>query len=368
MTKFRLRRVLAVVVASGLAAFLLAEVTLRWLLFGDVSLGEPLREPSYYAHWQSPEFRTLTAAFDRETRRHPFFDRGVGWTKEGLAPETYASADEERLGDRRPILFYGDSFTSCVTGPADCWEGLVDASELGRTHGLVNLGVGGYGLGQMLLLMRSTLDRFADRDPIVIVGILVDDDLDRSALPVRGFPKPYFVPEDGALTLRPLVHATAADYAAATTIGIRSYAWRLAVLGSGVLPDRAGLALAGEGALVAYRMELNRLLLEALREELTSRGLEHFFVVFHGRRAFRSRGPYTWREPFLLDTLDELGLPRVSSKRALRADAARTGRDESAYFLDEDPGANHYTPTANAVVFEALQRGLRGEYDDESPD
>ena len=95
------------------------------------------------------------------------------------------------------MLLFGDSFCECATPPEECWQGLLERSPLGPRFALVNYGTGGYGLDQVLLLARRVLDRWRGRDPLVVVGILVDDDLDRDALALRNFPKPRFRLADG---------------------------------------------------------------------------------------------------------------------------------------------------------------------------
>ncbi len=361
------RRALLVGGASALAACLLAEGALRFLLFGEGDLAErwgaSLRADWNFTHWQSEEAYVLQATFapKKSGVRHPLFDAELGWTRDGIEPGSRRHEAEARLGDRRPILFYGDSFVRCATEPVDCWEGIVERSALAGDHVLVNFGVDGYGVRQIYLLLNDTIDRFVERDPIVVVGILVDDDLDRSDLPLRHFPKPRFILAEGDLVLRPPEHATAAEYAAANPAGIRSYAWRYLLFGSRVVPRRIALRLTGDAARVERTKALNRRLVEEIRRELVARGLEHFFVLFHGTMAMHEVGPYGWQEPFLYEVFEELGAPFVSSKRALLEDADRHGRVPFDYFHHEMPGKDHYLPMANEVVFEALLRGLRGE-------
>ena len=61
-------------------------------------------------------------------------------------------------------------------------------------------------------------------------------------------------------------------------------------------------------------------------------------------------------------TLEELGIPYVSSREALFADHVATGRDAGDYFLREGSFRGHYTASGNEAVFPAMLDGLRGKY------
>jgi hypothetical protein len=100
-------------------------------------------------------------------------------------------------GDARRIVVIGDSF-------AFGW-GVVDGEtyaarleeSLPRCE-VVNLGVGGYGTDQMLLMLESEGLRY--RPDLVIVG-LVSADTDRNLVSFRDFAKPHFVLDRGSLRL-----------------------------------------------------------------------------------------------------------------------------------------------------------------------
>ena len=61
--------------------------------------------------------------------------------------------------------------------------------------------------------------------------------------------------------------------------------------------------------------------------------------------------------------LERLGMPYISAKSLLRADARATGRGIQDYFLQEGGVRRHYTPLANGIVFEAFRRGIAGHFD-----
>lgn len=353
---------------AALVAFLTAEACLRFLLFSDAALaqrlGRRLRDESHFADWRTPEAWVLKARLGRDEAGrapHPFSDPLLGWLKGDVPGAPYRHAGEDQLGGRRPVLLYGDSFAACTTERADCWEGLLAAGPLGGELALLNFGVGGYGVDQMLLLLRATIDRYADRDPLVIVGILVDDDLDRCALALRTWPKPRFTLVPGGLVLEPPAGSTA-EFLEEHPPAIRSYAWRFALF-AWESPGPLQRGLTGRNAADRRLQALNRALVQELSRELAARDLDFFFVIFHGLNGAAEVGPFTWRERLLYETFAELELPFVSSKRALLEHAAANGREMGSYFAQEMPGLNHYTPEGNRVVFGALEAGLRGEFE-----
>lgn len=358
------RRRLVLVALAVLAAGFLAEGTLRFLLFSAAAAGTApatrLRNELHFADaYSDDDAWVLRARFQPgpAAKRHPRFHARLGWVSEAIDPESLSHADEPVPEDQRLVLLYGDSFARCLTQRGDAWEGLLERSRLGPSHQLLNLGVGGYGLDQIELLLDATIERHAARKPLVIVGILAEDDLDRTALALRNFPKPRYELVGDALTLHPPLAASASEFATLRPPSIHSYLGRL-VLFRG-LPKRVRWALTGEEERREAKRVLCRALLERMHARLETLGLEHFVVLFHAEKAMATSGPYSWQEPFLYATLRELGIPFVSSKRALLEDIAATGLAPETYV----PLERHYDARANAVVFRAFERGLTGEFE-----
>lgn len=363
-----LARALAVCAGLALAA-LLVEGALRFLLFSDFAhahgLGWQLRNPSLYAPREAgrENWKLRVPLGLEDGRRSPDFDARFGWLTSTIDPTTLAHVDEARVGARRPVLLFGDSYAGCVAEAGTCWQDLLEASPLAARYCLLNYGVGGYGLDQVRLLMEPVLARFAQRDPLVVVGILVDDDLDRPYLALRSFPKPWFTLAGSELVLHGLEHEDANAYLRDHPVGIRSYLWRWFLFGSRLVPRRAALRWSDEADHVEAKRALDRRLLEEIERLLAARGMDSFVVLFHARRALEAPGPYSWQEPFLYAAFEELGIPFVSSKRALRAHLARTGLAAEELYLRSGPGINHYTGATIGVVFETLRDGIEGRFE-----
>lgn len=286
----------------------------------------------------------------------------LGWLDPAVRPD-YGHVDEAAVGDRRPVLLFGDSFAHCVTPAGECWQGLLERSELGPGMALLNYGVGGYGLGQVTLLLEQVLARPWTNDPLIVIGILVDDDLDRTYLSLRDAPKPRFELVAGELVLHPPAGPRPSDALAADPPEVTSYLWRYLVHGAGLFGREARAAWSPEADHVAVKEAVSARLLERIVADCRAHGRDFFFVLFHGRRVMERAPGRRWQEPFLLEELARLGVPYVSSRERLEAGARARGLSISQLFSVEGPAANHYTPAANELVFAALADGLRGRFD-----
>jgi hypothetical protein len=364
----RLRRLL-LLLTSVVVGIVLLELSMRVLLFskigGETGLGKRLRQAQLYAPKQSREYWKLYTVFSGAGTKHAHgcFDWRFGWRTEDIDPATLAHVDEPLLGDRTPILLFGDSYAHCLESSRVCWEDLLETSELSRGYCLLNYGVGGFGVDQAYLMMHAVLARFRHKHPIVILGILVEDDLDRSYLPLRRTPKPSFVIEGEELTLRPVEQPSPREFLEANPVGITSYFWRLCLYGTRLLPRDVVATLASERAELQEKAAINRGILGLVAQEFAGLDGRGFVALFHGESALTSAGPYGWQEPFLYRTLEELGLPFVSCKRYLRAYLRQSGRKAKSLYYHDPASANHYTDDGNAIVFSALLDGLKGNFE-----
>jgi len=360
-----LARLVYVIVASAL----LSELLVRTLLFSDIGfiarLGEPLREPGNFAdHRNEEQYWTLQYKLnDDRTRPIPNPDPLLGWVRKTVTPVTYEHADEATRGGRRPVLLFGDSYAQCVR-EFECWQELLEASGLSPRLFMLNYGCGGYGLDQIVLHMERALDRYSDDDPIVIVSILIDSDLDRDMLGFRGWPKAQFrVGEDGeAEYIDRVLPASSEIYLEESGVGIRSYAWRWLLHGSDLLPHTWQRDLSNRLELDKYKRTLARALIRRAVNGLEERGVDYFFVLFHGPMSHDPKPVQAWQEPLLRDELDRRRAPYVSSRPEIDA-AFEEGMSLETFYVQAGRGKSHYTAEANAIVFNSFLRGLRGEFE-----
>jgi len=352
----------------GLAALLLLELAIRWLLFSPPSALESMARRLQHAQlfaapWEDDYWRLRYLFRDPARARRPRSHPLLGWHTPKIDPESFDHVDRGGLEGRRPLLLYGDSFAACVTPEADCWQGLLEASRHGTEYALLNYGTGGYGLDQTYLLARASLAQYVAERPLVVIGILVDDDLDRTNLRMRGWPKPYLVASaSGRLELDEPVAQDEAQFLAAHPLEIRSYLWRYLVCGSGRMPASVENRVTGRSRAQGRTRERSRLILESLAQDLQGADVDHFVVLFHGPAAEETPPgePQNggWRESFLVAELERLDLPYVLSSLEL---AASRG---AGLFVDAGPPlAGHYSAAGNRAVFGAFLRGIEGRFD-----
>jgi len=360
-------RKLAVSAVTAAACLAILEAGLRVLLFHDADwsarLGHRLREEGLYADRWSNRLWVLRHRFtDPQDRKPPpRFDEQLGWLPACITPGTYEHADEAKVAGRRPFLLYGDSFAECVKHAGVRFQDVLEESPLASEWALVNYGTGGYGLDQAVLLFERSIDRWLEREPVVAIGVYVDDDLDRCTLYQREWPKPRFVLDaSGALLLESPVIPDVERWIARHPLPATSYVFRYLVYGADVLPRNESEWLLGRGDHGAETKAVCRGILDRLAASLDRLGLQAFVVLFHGERYVEETD---WREHFLTAELTRLGIPWVSSRVAILEDARKTGRPIAAYYLQEGPGSGHYGATGNRVVFTSLGRGLSGAFD-----
>lgn len=361
---------LALALALGAcASCALAELALRFFLFNTsrfaLEHGRSLRELSFYGdrssddevwklQWRMNDAAILRDAGDPDPR--------LGWTGT-VARGTYLHPDAGKVGERRPVLLYGDSFSQGVTEPEAGFTALLERSELARTHALLNYGVGGYGFDQTYLFLRATLDTWTARDPIVLVGCFVDDDLDRSVLTFRGWPKPRFGLEGETLVEPQPVETSTSVWLEQHPLSIDSYLWRFLKYRRRILPRPVQVWLRGDERRLAEKRALNRALLVAVHRLLEERKLRHALIGFLGEGALTHSPGCEWQEDWLASTCREIGLPLVSTRGDLEALCGEDEARRKALFFQDSGPRGHYNATGNAAAFGALRRAIEGNFD-----
>jgi len=364
------RRRLRVVLVCLVLGLILPEVIIRWLLFSESAWARELSSDIRRAHYfADPDLEDaywhLRWALDDSSAKHqgPPHDQRLGWVNSRFDSESREHLMEDELPGRRPVLMYGASFVDCMTERRHCFERLMRNSELGPEHCLRNYGVGGYGIDQVLLLMQDSIDFYAEEDPVVIFGIVLDSDLERCVLGFRAWPKPRLQLSDGELRLpEPVFGGGSGPYVEAQGIGITSYAWRY-LLHHDRKTNKGGWKglLRGTQAMQAEQNELIDAILLTMRDECESRGLDYFFLFFTSPR---SLPPYdvTPQEKRLTHLFLEEGVPFVHVRPYIMRAAEAYEEGVDALFIPAGPAQHHPNAEGNRVIFEALRDGIEGRF------
>jgi hypothetical protein len=352
---------------GGLA---LVELGFRWLLFGTGTaerLGGSLRHAAYYADPASEDdFWKLFLLLDRTQPPVPAktYHPELGWVSQDIDSATLAHSDADRVGARRPVLLYGDSFARCMGEREDCFESLLERTDLTDRYFVLNHGVQGFGLDQIHLLIDRTVDRYLPQRPVVVVALQLDDALDRTVLSMRGWPKPRLRVAGDALVIEQTPIPSIEQYVSERPLHVFSYALRYLVHGAHVLPRRTAAWIADEFARTEEKQAIDRSILAALVDGLRRRQCEFFVLLFYGEPYLSGAKAPDWREALVLDFCRERSVPFVSAGRALLDDAARTGHPIADYFDHaERESRGHFLPLGNAAAFEALRDGIEGRFD-----
>ena len=189
-----LRR-LGVMLCSTLLVGWAAESCFQAYLFSDWSRGTFHRQPELYADYYTDDlYWYLHQTWRDEPVAFTPHDE-IGWLG-NFAPEDFRHYEEPTLKGRRPILLFGDSFSAC-TPDVQCFEDIIEQDTiLSQDFAVLNYGVGGYGIDQIMMLMENVLPLYPDA--IVVLGMMTLD-IDRAHLRLREAPKPKFDVVEGTL-------------------------------------------------------------------------------------------------------------------------------------------------------------------------
>lgn len=344
---------------------LVAEGGLRWLLFGSTSIGADLRVAGKFAdHHRTDDYWRLHYRWGAEPEPVPerFRDPELGWISSRIDPETFRICHEPSLGDRRRVLLYGSSHVACNTSHGECFESLVRASELSEEYLLSNYGVPGYGLDQTLLMMRRTLPLYADEDPIVVLGLQVDEDLERCTRSIMKWPKPRFELVRGDLR-GPVGDVPGLEEALVEGFDTPSFLAAGVITGIRNLSPRLHRLLSGENRHRDEVEALTRALLEAVMSDLDGRGIESFVMLFQNVETAKVDGNRSWRDALAHRVLSDLEIPFVSGKRALRECAEWSRRPLGMFYGTEGELAGHPNREGNRALVLALLEGLEGRFE-----
>ncbi|HUR26845.1 MAG TPA: hypothetical protein VM509_01555 [Planctomycetota bacterium] len=364
------RKSLLALTLGVIVALLLGELGIRWILFRDGKsfgeLGRTLRRAERYADGNcEDDFWKLNCLLQGEAALEdaPGPHAIMGWTGGGLDPVTYAHPDESAVGDKQLVLLYGDSFAQCNTPPELCFQTILANSDLGQQYAMLNYGIGGYGLDQIYMLIQRSIDRHKDKQPIVIVAILVESDFERSVLEFRGWPKPRLDVVGEKLVERGPVSLSTRDYLAQNPVSIQSYLWRLFLHQTTPFLAAERARWSGASRLTEEKKTLNLRILQEIEHELSSRGLRHFFLLFHAEEgALRRWNEFAWQEQMVVDVCAEHATPLIDT-RAFMDFAADGYKEICARFYGRDaPLLGHHNELGNLICFEAMRQGILGRF------
>jgi hypothetical protein len=348
---------------SATIALLAAEICIRILFFGGSPIGAFLRYPSFYADpYSDDDAYRLQYWLARGAKYSWYPDRLLGWVKPTISPGSYKHAEESDIGNRRPVLLYGDSWAECLAPRAECFGTMFNQNQRVRDKFyLLNYGVGSYGIDQIFLLYKATVQRFDD--PLIIFSFL-DQDLDRAALSAREWPKPFFVLTEKGLELRGTpVEPDWKLYFDTHPPEIWSYLYRLAIYPqNSPVPERVKAFLRGDRAKIRHKEQLSRAILLAAHEDMKKRGLRHVFLVFEetfkvwqSGSQFVGGGPRptaNWHRPFLEKLFADYDIPHIWASKVVEQHTEKGSYDWRKFVLN--PRDNHPNYLYNRLIAERL--------------
>jgi hypothetical protein len=169
-----------------------AEALVQFALFSKRIEIPALEYPSLYADPFSEDAFWVLSTYAAGSR-YPLVpgqvDPILGWPLVKLGEPEEGGADSIQEIENRPLLFFGDSFA--IDLPAMMEPALPQLTGL-------NYAVPGYATDQIFLRVEQVVPQFKDRQPLVLIGILLQD-MDRSLQTFRACQKPYFTLEEGVL-------------------------------------------------------------------------------------------------------------------------------------------------------------------------
>lgn len=259
------------------------------------------------------------------------------------------------MSPKRKILFYGDSFVRGVSDP----EYEIPRNMHGQLDNtaVVDLSCGGYGVGQMFLMFQETHRKV--RDPLILVGLYVDDDLGRSVLSVRTGQKPYFSVRGERLKLEGVpVDPDSRRYFSTHPPEIRSYLVRLISRKFFQHFDPDYLRKAGRQKKIA----VNRKIIEEWHSICRRQDYPLIFVLFYSMHSLNHE---IWQAKFVRALLKDLNIPYIDTKYFLKQHLRRKGMQISDFYVLDGPGRFHHNNIGNKVIADAILGHLKRSEMDE---
>jgi len=343
-------------VISIVTTLVISEYGLRYLLFSDISIAQSLRDPGLFANNNyDDDYWKLWVILDPNTRLisknqlHPKrFDPKLGYVNSEVSEKNYVHRDAKKINGKIPVLLYGDSYAECNVPEKNCFQGILNSNpDFADQYYLINYGVGGYGLDQIYLLYKESINNY--ENPVVIFSLL-EHDMDRTILKFRQVPKPYFEVIGGQLMLQGVpIERFTDDYLLRHPPEINCYLWRLFTRGFLPIPWSEFKA--------AKKKTISKAILVEVNEDLKARNLRHLFFVFQGIKA--PGRTLSWREEFLTNLFDEHKMEYLLTQGILEQRVNESDFDKRHYVISKDD--DHPNRTFNLLVTEAILKWLKKE-------
>jgi hypothetical protein len=336
----------AVILTAGAS-----ELIFRTLLFSKLGFMEKFRTPGLYVDFDLDDnywklYYLFGGKLKPPANPHPL----LGWVGY-FSRETFLHDEASSIKGRKAVLLYGDSFARCVTTEEECFQGILNSDdEFAARCYFLNYGVGNYGVDQIYLLLKSSIDHF--QNPFVIVSLLTQD-IERSTLSVRIGQKPYFELVDGEIVLQGIpISSDPKEFFTKNPPTIFSYLFRLWVQGNG-WGQQVRQYFKGIEQIKNKRIQINKKLLLNIIYELRQRQLQHVFVVFHIDRAVSDMDWIDWEGELIERVLRENDEPYISAKKIVRKHLREHNGTTADYFTQGD---GHPTALQNKILAGVMKK------------
>lgn len=335
-----------------------AEFVFRKLIFGSSEAFKNLRDPGYYSDYLNEDnYWKLYFLFGGESKPpenpHPL----LGWVG-NFDRNTLVHNETWKIGNKRPVLLYGDSYAQCMPG-VKCFEDVLNNQPgFKESNYFINYGVGGYGVDQIQLLFDSTIHFY--RDPFVVFSLMVYD-IDRTPMSFRTGQKPIYTLIGDSLKLGGVpIDPDPEHFIKNNPPDISSYLYRRFLYSNlNVLSDNLNRKLKHWDEATQNKIALNSAVLKRVVKKLRDNNIDFVFLVFHylkpGDDEFKVENNDNWRDVFLKEFLAENEIPYIWSKDLIKKDTSYTGSNYEKFMILEN---GHPTSYFNEIIAQEIRRKL----------
>lgn len=350
--KDRIINILILTLTSGLI-LLIAEAIFRYFLFGQVNTFNSIKKPEYYSSGEYEEdFWKLRVVFNWNNDAFTNFPQSskLGWVG-NFDPLTFKHNEYNNVANKRPVLWYGDSFAKCVDSTLSFNEILNQDSVFSSTHYLLNYGEFGYGTDQSYLLLKESLKYY--KNPFVVFSFLTND-LQRSTFHFRDGHKPYLrIAGDSLLFETGSVGIHTDDYVNHNPPQITSYLYRKLIYDKrlySILPFLESKKNKLEQRKIPYVKQLNEKIFDETLNALNLHSSQFVFVVFCSFTDFESG--MTWQEDFAVDYFKRKKVPYILVRDIIKDFLTKSPTLKNQIFI---PGDGHHTSLMNVQIADKIK-------------